>query len=214
MIQDQKFDRENSVYLNSDQKELVRAWLASGISITDTVKKAASVGFYVTEQNIKMNYSPSLVKREAEYRLDHPVTAIGAWAERDYRVEKLCDIAQQQYEDIKGRKYFDVEVTETNDKFGGKTTTKPVYFPGVIKNFNDTLDGIAKELGHRKNVTDININQQTKEIHVLLDKVWNQAQETKVITDGAEIIDENGLPAPKEQIDLTEFEESLDEDDE
>lgn len=184
-----------SNYLTDAQKDQIRTWIRAGYTSTQIVGLAHNQGFEVTEDNIRKRYMPQ-VRDEFRKHIDKNSLST-SWFNKEFRAEKAAQIADMLFDRIMNGEMFAEEVTEKFDpKYGSTTTTKPIYFAGMIKNWKDLVDTISNELGQRRQQVDVNFNKnQNLNLSVLVDKIYEQDNNVDRQLEGAEIID---LPSPSD----------------
>lgn len=163
-------------------------WLRSGYTAEQIPGLAKNQGWSVTSKNVYNWYVPKLKKELAENagRMGQK----NAWFNKEYRAERAAEIADLLYHDIMERKMYAEEVTEREGKYGPETTTKPIYFAGMIKNFKDMVDTIGNETGQRKQTVDVNFNKnQNLNLSILVDKIYEEDSTVDKRLETAEIID-------------------------
>lgn len=123
------------------------------------------------------------------------------WFSREFRAQKAAEIAELLYNDIMSGKQFAEEVSE--GKFG--EVVKPVYFAGLVKNWNDTVKTIAESLGQNKDQKEITIKRE-ESLSLLISKIYDADEEVTKKFEEAEIIDlppnENDFSDEKEFAEL------------
>lgn len=179
---------KEKVFLTPEQKDQVRTWIRAGYSAVQIEGLAKNQGWIVKAANVQNVYIPQ-VRKEFQEHIDK--TSLSAsWFNKEFRAEKASQIADMLFDRIMNGEMFAQEVTEREGKFGPETTTKPVYFAGMIKNWKDLVDTIANELGQRKQSLDVNFNKnQNLNLSILVDKIYEQDNSVDHRLEGAEIID-------------------------
>ena len=179
---------KNAPYLSEEQKDQIRTWIRAGYTATQIEGMAKNQGWRVTKENIWNRYMPQV---RAEFREHIDKNSLStSWFNKEFRAEKAAAIADMLFNDIMEGKMYAQEVTEREGKFGPETSTKPIYFAGMIKNWKDLVDTIANELGQRKQQVDVNFNKnQNLNLSVLVDKIYEQDTTVDKQIEGAEIID-------------------------
>lgn len=201
-------ENKHANYLTATQKDQIFTWIRAGYTAPQIVGLAKNQGFEVSEHNIQVNYAP-VVKRQFDEHI-YKNELHKSWFNKEYRAQKAADIAEMLYEHIMNGEMFQEEVIETPMKSGGiQTTTKPVYFAGMIKNWKDLIDTISAELGQRRQAVDVNFNKnQNLNLSVLVDKIYEQDTSVSKQIEGAEIID---LPSSSDFADEKGFMQIVDE---
>lgn len=171
-----------------DQKQMIMTWLRQGHTASQIQGLAKNQGWDVNPTTIYTVYYPKL-KAEREESLKNHEKAL-TWFDKRFRAERAAEIAERLYGDIMEGKMFAEEVTEQDTEFGTRTTRKPVYFAGMIKNWTDLNHMISAELGQNKQTVDINYNKNSNvNVSVLIDKIFEMDGEVQKQIEGAEIID-------------------------
>lgn len=175
-------------YLTDAQKDQIRSWLREGYTASQIVGLAKNQGWHVTQSSILQNYLPR-VRQDFREHIEKNQLAT-SWFNREFRAERAAEIAEKLYGDIMEGKMFAEEVSEQMGKNGVITTTKPIYFAGMIKNWKDLIDTIGNELGQRKQQVDVNFNKnQNLNLSVLVDKIYEQDTSVDKRMESADIID-------------------------
>ena len=176
------------VVYTDQQKEQIMTWLRQGFTAPQIEGLAKNQGWEVNRTTIYTTYYPK-IKAEREEALKNHEKAL-TWFDKRFRAERAAEIAERLYGDIMEGKMFAEEVTEMDTEFGTKTTRKPVYFAGMIKNWTDLNHMISTELGQNKQTVDINYNKNSNvSVSVLIDKIFEMDGEVQKQIEGAEIID-------------------------
>ena len=176
------------VVYTEQQKEQIMTWLRQGFTAPQIEGLAKNQGWEVNRTTIYTTYYPK-IKAEREESLKNHEKAL-TWFDKRFRAERAAEIAERLYGDIMEGKMFAEEVTEMDTEFGTKTTRKPVYFAGMIKNWTDLNHMISTELGQNKQTVDINYNKNSNvSVSVLIDKIFEMDGDVQKQIEGAEIID-------------------------
>ena len=176
------------VVYTDQQKEQIMTWLRQGFTAPQIEGLAKNQGWEVNRTTIYTTYYPK-IKAEREESLKNHEKAL-TWFDKRFRAERAAEIAERLYGDIMEGKMFAEEITEMDTEFGTKTTRKPVYFAGMIKNWTDLNHMISAELGQNKQTVDINYNKTSNvSVSVLIDKIFEMDGDVQKQIEGAEIID-------------------------
>lgn len=179
---------EKRYALTQEQKDQVKTWIRAGYTAPQIEGLARNQGWVVKAANVQNVYIP-MVRAEFREHIDKSSLST-SWFNKEFRAEKASQIADMLFERIMNGEMFNEEVTQREGKFGPETTTKPVYFAGMIKNWKDLVDTIANELGQRKQTVDLNFNKnQNLNLSVLVEKIYEQDSNVDRQLEGAEIID-------------------------
>ena len=174
--------------LTDHQRDMIMDWLRHGFNGPEIVKMAEQHGFSVTKQNVYANYVPKL-KEERENALKNSEKGL-TWFDKRFRAERAAEIADRLYNDIMNGKMYAEEVTEMDVAGGTKTTRKPVYFAGMVKNWTDLVNTIRTELNQNKQTVDINYNKSANvNISLLIDKIYEEDDKVRNQLESADIID-------------------------
>lgn len=175
--------------LTAAQRDSVRTWIRSGYSAQEIEGLARNQGWTIKAAHVKGYYIPQ-VRKEFRDHIDKSGLS-ASWFNKEFRAEKAAMIADKLFNDIMEGKMYSEEVTVKEDRKGNPvTTTKPLYFAGMIKNWKDLVDTIANELGQRRQAVDVNFNKnQSLDISVLVDKIYEQDNTVDKQIEGADIID-------------------------
>ena len=175
--------------LTESQKDQVCTWIRAGYTAPQIVLMAKNIGFEISADNIWNNYMPKVRAEFKDHMLKNQLA--GSWFNKEFRAEKAAEIAEMLYGKIMEGAMFGEEVTVKEDRRGNEiTTTKPVYFAGMIKNWKDLVDTISMELGQRKQQVDVNFNKnQNMTLSVLIDKIYEADGKLDKDLEDAEIID-------------------------
>lgn len=186
---------KNAIHLTEAQKDQVRTWIRAGYTAQQIEGMAKNQGFFVSANNVQNTYIP-YVRREFKDYIDQRSPS-ASWFNKEFRAQKAAEIADLLFNDIMSGKMYAEEVTVKEDRRGDPvTTTKPIYFAGMIKNWKDLVDTIANELGQRRQAVDVNFNKnQNVNLSFLVDKIYQQDTSVDKQIEGAEIID---LPSPSD----------------
>lgn len=170
------------------QRDQVMTWLRAGYPADHVPGLAKNQGWSISRQTVHEIYLPKLRKELADHADKKGLK--NSWFNKEFRAEKAAEIADLLYHDIMERKMYAEEVTEREGKYGTETTTKPIYFAGMIKNFKDMVDTIGNETGQRKQTVDVNFNKnQNLNLSILVDKIYEEDSRVDKEVEGGEIID-------------------------
>ena len=180
---------ETMKMLTPAQRDMVRTWIRSGYSAQEIEGLAKNQGWEIKAAHVKGYYIPQ-VRKEFRDHIDKSGLS-ASWFNKEFRAEKAAMIADKLYEDIMAGKMYGEEVTVKEDRRGTPiTTTKPIYFAGMIKNWKDLVDTIANELGQRRQSVDVNFNKnQNVNLSFLVDKIYEQDTSVDRQIENADIID-------------------------
>lgn len=181
--------------LTPAQRDQVRTWIRAGYTAQEIEGLSKNQGWEIKAAHVKGYYIPQ-VRKEFRDHIDKSGLS-ASWFNKEFRAEKAAMIADKLFADIMDGKMYAEEVTVKEDRRGDPvTTTKPIYFAGMIKNWKDLVDTIANELGQRRQAVDVNFNKnQNVNLSFLVDKIYQQDTSVDKQIEGAEIID---LPSPSD----------------